>query len=264
MKHLFAVGILFVSQLAFAVPDFKALPEEGAFLSVLAFKNLDYAIRLDDKAKLVFFAESDSGNTCSDAVKLLDELGENEKATNYECTNASGTQVGISTPDGYKVSFILLSKQSQETEQEVFDHEIYHALRHAGTDKQIAEFHKYINTLTNGRIDLSVLPEEDAARIVGKLSKVSANSDLSALLNRKAALHVTPDSPLDQIFYISPSVVRVYEALVSIHKCEPDDPVSFIKSSIASRAELVYLYTSPGYQYVKALSDGEPICSANI
>lgn len=260
MKYLFAVFTLSLSQLVAAVPDFKALPKGEGFLSVLAFKNFDYAIRLDNEAKLAFLADSDSDNTCRDTVKLLESVGEHEKATNHECTKASGTQIGIDTPDGYKVSYILLSKQSEDSEQDVYDHEIYHALRHVGTDEQIAEFHKYINSLTDNRINLNDFSEEDAARLVGKLSKLSSNSDLGILLNHKEALRIAPDSILEQIFYVSPSVVKVYKALVSIHKCEPDDPATFIKDTLSSRAELAYLHVSPGYHYIKALSDGKSIC----
>lgn len=260
MKYLFAVLIFSLPQLVTAVPDFKALPKGEGFLSVLAFKNFDYAIRLDSETKLAFLAGSDSKDTCRDTVNLLESVGEHEKAANYECTKASGTQVGIDTPDGYKVSYILLSKQSEGSQQDIYDHEIYHALRHVGTGDQIAEFHEYISSLTNKRINLNNYSEEDAARIVGKLSKLSTNRDLSILLNHKEALSIAPDSLIDQIYHISPSVVRVYKALVSIHHCEPDDPASFIKNTLSSRAELAYLHASPGYRYVKALSEGKSIC----
>lgn len=260
MKSLFAFFIMALSQLVTAAPEFKVLPKGEGLLSVLAFKNFDYAIRLDNKTKLAFIGKSDSSDTCRDTVKLLERIGEHEKATNYDCPEASGTHVGIDTPDGYKVSYILLSTQSKDSEQDVYDHEIYHALRHVGTANQIAEFHNYINVLANNRINLDDFAEEDAARIVGKLSKMFTNSDLSMLLNHKEALSIATDSPLDYIYYISPSVVKVYKALVSIHGCEPDDPASFIKEYLSTRAGLAYLYASPGYHYTKALSDGDSIC----
>ncbi|GIC77670.1 hypothetical protein [Moritella sp. F3] len=249
-----------------------------ANINIISFPSFGYTVELNN-AKIVYLGESD--DLCRDASLFNVKLGSSAEDVLDMCSSDTlGLHIG-NLNNGQKVSYIYQSSKQSDaysTTNANYEHELYHALKFSGSQEQIELFEQQISKLTNGVIDLGLYEEEQGAQVVSIISVYISGVDRESIsprdsfaksvldklddtvLNLDSVYNFKLSSDLRLLAKIVPSTVAVYSDLVSLHKCQADNPMRYIKNVLVGSELYTSYLTEYKTEYLVNLSNSFAPC----